>query len=138
MQTKILIIALIEHNGKILLRKKPDGAPPYKETWYLFGVEINNGDQNFEELLNKQIHEQTGINISIIERLSWDTEIKNDHDGEEKLFVYLDCKCIYLNGELTPGKGIEKLEWVSKENLSSYDLVPPSKKLFSKLGYLHT
>ncbi len=37
MKTKILNIAVIENNGKVLMRKKPDGSLPYKETWYLFG-----------------------------------------------------------------------------------------------------
>ena len=39
-------------------------------------------------------------------------------------------------GELVPAEGIEKLEWVPIEQLSSYNLVPPPRKLFKKIGYL--
>lgn len=39
MQTKVLIVGVVKNNGAILMRKKPDGSPPYKEAWYIFGAE---------------------------------------------------------------------------------------------------
>lgn len=37
MPTKVLIVAIVENeNGGILMRKKPDGSPPYAETWYRY------------------------------------------------------------------------------------------------------
>ena len=41
MKTKILSIGIIKNGNTILLRKKPDGSAPYKETWYLFGGEVD-------------------------------------------------------------------------------------------------
>jgi 8-oxo-dGTP pyrophosphatase MutT (NUDIX family) len=68
--------------------------------------------------------------------LSWDTEVKQDIDIEEKQFIYLGTMCEYVAGESKPGQGIEKLEWIPIEQLEVYDIVPPAKKLFIKLGYL--
>jgi hypothetical protein len=34
------------------------------------------------------------------------------------------------------GAGIENLEWLQIGKLDAYDIVPPSKALFKKLGYL--
>jgi len=137
MKTKILNIAVIEHNGKILMRKKPDGSLPYKETWYLFGGEVNNGISP-EEATKELVKLQTGINIKLRENLTWDTEIKNDLDGERKQFIYLDSMYDYIDGELKIGEdqNIEKLEWIPVEDLPKYDIVPPSIVLFNKLGYL--
>lgn len=65
--------------------------------------------------------------------MSWDTEIKNDLDGIQKFFVYLDVICEYVGGKLVTGPGVEKLEWVDKADLSSYDIVPPSRILLRNL-----
>ena len=132
---KILVIAVVQKNNQILLRKKPDGSPPYKETWYLFGGEFV-PNKTPETILQETLKSQTGVDIKLVKKLGWDTEIKKDHDGLEKLFVYLDALCDYVGGELTPAAGIEKLEWVDRVKLNDYDLVPPSRKLFSKLGYI--
>lgn len=134
MQTKILIIAVIRRGDKILLRKKPDGSPPYKETWYIFGAELVPGEK-LETSLQKHLRQQTGIEVRVSEQTSWDTEIKADIDGITKQFVYLDVLCDYVSGELVPGQGIEKLDWVPLDTLHTYDNVPPSRILFAKLGY---
>jgi len=135
MKVKILVVGIVRKGNKILLRKKPKGSPPYKETWYLFGGELV-GVSTPEKAIQSQLEKQAGIKIKMIKQLSWDTEVKKDRDGERKLFVYLDCMCEYVSGKLQPAKGIERLEWVNIKELSKYDHVPPSRKLLKKLGYL--
>ncbi|AKM80234.1 TPA: NUDIX domain-containing protein [Candidatus Saccharibacteria bacterium] len=136
MQTKVLVIAIVENkNGEVLLRKKPDGAPPYAETWYVFGAELQPG-QDVTETLNKHLEDQIGITVTVKDQIGWDTEVKCDLDGKEKQFVYLDVICEYSEGELRLSEGVERLEWVAKDKLAEYDNVPPSVKLFRKLGWL--
>ncbi len=135
MQTKVLIIGVVKRASAILMRKKPDGSPPYKETWYLFGGEVA-VDKTPDEVIIETVLTQAGVHIKGTQKFSWDTEIKHDLDGSEKYFVYLDVLCEYVGGELTPGPGIEKLAWVEIEDLPKYDIVPPSRVLFQKLGYL--
>lgn len=118
------------------MRKKLDGSPPYKETWYLFGAEAT-PDKSPNEALKEHIKQQVGIDIAVAKKFSWDTEVKNDLDGVKKFFIYLDVLCKYESGELTLSPGIEKLEWAEIEKLEDYDLVPPSVEVFKKLGYLH-
>lgn len=137
MKTKILNIAVIEHDGKILMRKKPNGSLPYKKTWYLFGGEVAEG-KSPENATKEIVNLQAGINIKLRQNLGWDTEIKNDLDGELKQFIYLDSMYDYVDGDLQIGENqnIEKLEWIPIEELNKYDTVPPSIILFKKLGYL--
>lgn len=127
METKTLIIAVIKKDDSILMRKKPDGSLPYEETWYLFGAESD---------LEEAVKAQTGIDISVGEQFDEDSEVKADHDGVVKQFIYKDVMCEYISGELVPGEGIEKLKWIPIAELKNYDIVPPSVKLFKKLGYL--
>jgi len=135
MQTKVLVVGVVRKDNAVLMRKKPDGSAPYKETWYLFGGETD-GSRVPDDAIRETVLFQAGITIAVGQKFSWDTEIKHDLDGIEKYFVYLDVLCDYSGGELIPAPGIEKLEWVSTEDLHQYDIVPPSRILFQKLGYL--
>lgn len=135
MQTKVLIVAVVRKGNAVLMRKKPDGSSPYKETWYLFGAEATPNCVP-DEVLKEHIQRQAGVTVKVGQKFSWDTETKHDLDGIEKFFVYLDAICEYESGELTLSPGIEKLEWVEISDLKKYDLVPPSVELFKKLGYL--
>lgn len=133
MKTNILVIGVIRKGDAVLLRKKPDGSAPYKETWYLFGGQLEGANINPERVLIDTVKIQTGIDIIVHEKISWDTEIKPNHEGEQSFYIYLDCICEYVSGELVLSEGIEKLEWVHKDQLKNYDLVPPAKKLFNRL-----
>ena len=135
MQTKVLIVGIVKKDSAILMRKKPDGSPPYNETWYIFGAETTS-DINPDHAIVHEVQKKSGITVSVKNKVSWDTEIKNDLDGVEKFFIYLDVECEYVSGEIEVGEGIEKIEWVKLENLASYDIVPPSRVLFEKLGYM--
>lgn len=135
MQTKVLIVGIVKKDGAILMRKKPAGSPPYKETWYIFGVEATSGIDPNQAIID-EVREKSGIEVSVRNKVSWDTEIKNDLDGVEKFFVYLDVECEYVGGDIVVGEGIEKIEWVMPKDLTSYDIVPPSRVLFEKLGYI--
>ncbi len=135
METKVLIVAVVKKDGAILMRKKPDGSPPYKETWYIFGA-VASHDVDPDEAVKAEVLEKSGITVSVTDKISWDTEVKHDLDGVKKFFIYLDVECEYLSGDIVVAEGIEKIEWVKPEDLDSYDIVPPSRVLFEKLGYL--
>ena len=118
------------------MRKKPAGSPPYAETWYIFGAEATASvDPN--EAIIAEVLTKSGVTVRVTNKISWDTEVKNDLDGIEKFFIYLDVECEYISGEIRVAEGIEKIEWVKPEDLASYDIVPPSRILFEKLGYLN-
>jgi ADP-ribose pyrophosphatase YjhB (NUDIX family) len=135
LKTKVLVIGVVRKGDFVLMRKKPDGSLPYKETWYIFGGELT-PNTNYEQAIKDELIAKAGVDVRVVEKLSWDTEVKHDLDGEEKLFIYLDMLCEYVDGELTPADGIEKLQWIPINELANYDIVPPSRILFKKLGYL--
>lgn len=135
MQTIVLIVAIVKKDDAVLMRKKPDGSPPYAETWYIFGAELMPGIDP-DQAIKDTVRGQSGIDITIRERFSWDTEVKHDLNNIEKQFVYLDVICEYAGGEPVPGPGIEKIEWVRTADLNNYDIVPPSVEVFKKLGWL--
>lgn len=134
MQTKILIIGNIKKGNSILMRKKFAGSGPYKETWYSFGSEFIAGEDP-SQTFKKYVKNFVGIEITPIRYFFWDTEIKKDHDGTEKQFIYLDLECEYASGEPLVPEDLEKVEWVPIEKLNTIDVVLPSVEMFQRLGY---
>lgn len=132
---KVLIIGTINKGPSVLMRKKFAGSKPYNETWYSFGCDFIDG-KNPADTFTEFIKGFVGIDVFPIKNLSWDTEIKEDHDGIPKQFIYLEVEFEYLSGSLTLPEGLEKVEWIPIKNLSELDIVPPSVILFKKLGYL--
>jgi len=118
--TKKLIIAIIENGDKILMRKKPAGSPPYKETWYMFGCERVPAQEDLVTLKN-YLRAELDINVDISKKpIAPTSEIKQDHDGIEKKFIYTNLRCKYLNGVPKITKDIEQVEWVPKDRLNDH------------------
>jgi len=134
MDVKVLAIAIIRNGDLVLMRKKPSNSP-YRETWYLFGADVTR-NKDIDSELKRHIKSQTGIDIEIESKFSWDSEVKEDTDRQLKQFFYLDTLCKYIGGELTTGSDIEKLKWVKISDLATYDIVPPSRIVFKKLKYI--
>ncbi|MBI2062547.1 MAG: hypothetical protein HYT64_02575 [Candidatus Yanofskybacteria bacterium] len=134
--TKELIIAVVEKDDAILMRKKPAGSAPYEETWYSFGCE-RIPTQDDPTTLKDYLKTELGIDVEVDnESIPFGAEIKKDHDGIEKNFIYINLHCKYLGGDPKIPKGAERVEWISKDKLMEYDIVPPSIKLFKTLGWL--
>jgi hypothetical protein len=135
MNSVLMAIAIIKDGNNILLRRVDPAKNPYSEPWALFGGRID-GEGTVNELLNLELNERWDMNVSIDEKLWWDEEVKADHDGETKRFIYLDALCNIASGSVTPANNNEQLEWVEISNLSNYPLNPPSVAVLKKLRYL--
>lgn len=132
MQTVLMAVAVVRDGDKVLLRKMNPQKSPYKELWALFGGRIV-GDGSVVDALNSELSARWGFTVRVDKKLWWDEEIKVDHDGEEKRFIYLDVICSVLSGDLRPGEG-ELLEWVLNAEAEKYDLNPPTRILLNRLG----
>ena len=128
----ILVISHVKKDNAFLFRKKPDGSPPYQETWYGFGATLDDDAHDPEQAIAIAVKQQTGIDVKVLERLWWDVEIKPDLDGEETFFFYLHTIAEYVSGDLKPGADIEKLEWINVADLDNYDIVPPSRAFLKR------
>mgnify|MGYP001582720250 CR=1 FL=1 len=94
LESKTLLIAVVENGDNILMRKKPGGSLPYKETWYLFGCE-RKSNQDDEKTLIEYLKEVIGVDVYSPVNVGEDSEVKQDHDGIVKNFTYRDFSCHY-------------------------------------------
>jgi ADP-ribose pyrophosphatase YjhB (NUDIX family) len=134
MKTVVMAIAVIRKDDQVLIRKFDPAKNPYKEPWGLFGGRLD-GEGTVEEQLNRGLQERWNMTVTIREQLTWDTDQKVDHDGEEKRFIYLDALCDLATGEPSALNPNEALKWVPVTELKAYQQVPPGVRLFEKLGY---
>ena len=128
-------VAVVKDGDKVLLRKMDPLKSPYDQLWALFGGRVES-ESSVDEALNKELMNRWNFSVSIVEKLWWDEEVKVDHDGEEKRFVYLDAICNIAEGNPDPVNQNETLEWVSVNNLREYAINPPTKTLLTRIGYL--
>jgi ADP-ribose pyrophosphatase YjhB (NUDIX family) len=134
MKTVLMAIAVVRKDDQILIRKFDPAKNPYKEPWGLFGGRLE-GEGTVEEQLNRELQERWNMTVTVREQLTWDTDQKVDHDGEEKRFIYLDALCDLATGEPSPLNPNEVLKWVPVTELKAYQQVPPGVRLLKKLGY---
>lgn len=127
-----MAIAIVKNDNKLLLRQTDPAHNPYSEPWALFGGRLE-GEGDVTTLLNKELKERWNFQVEITERLWWDEDIKADHDGETKRFIYIDAICTITSGEPHPKNMNENIEWVNVDELKNYQLNPPTRTVLQKL-----
>ena len=136
MKSRVIVSAVIEKGDELLFAYKPQNVGPYANTAHLIGGGVNLGEEKLDEALLREIKEESGIKVEIIETLGFDEDITNDKHGEKMHYVFLVYRMRYVSGELKPGSDIERLKWVSKDKLHEIPLNLPSQRLFERIGYL--
>ena len=136
MEHRIIVVGVVKKGTKILLGQKPPGKGPYPDTWHLPGGGINFGEETCEEAVQREIKEEAGIEVTNVQKASWDTDIEPNKHGVNTYYIFLDYTADYKQGELLPGDDMHHFEWVDKDKLLEYKLNKPSKILLKKLGYL--
>ena len=132
MQTRVIVSAVIEKDGKLLFGRKKQNVGPYPNTWHLIGGGINQSESLFDAL-KREVHEEAGIKIKNIVPLSFDEDYEPNKHGKRTHYIFLVFKAQYASGTLKANDDIVQLIWVKKSLLSTIKLNRPSMKLFKKL-----
>lgn len=136
MKSRIIVAAIIEKNGEILLGRKPDDVGPYPNTWHIPGGGVDLDDETLEEALRREIKEETGLEVGELENIGFDEDKEPDKYNELTHYIFLVFKTTVKRQTEVAGDDINKLKWVKKSELHKFPLTRPSQKLFKKLGWL--
>lgn len=136
MKSRVIVVGLIEKDGKILLGKKPENIGPYPNTWHIPGGGVNLGEETIEDALRRELREEAGIEIDNIEPLGFDEDREPNKHGEMMHYIFLDFKAQYASGEVKAGDDIHHLQWIEKSELKNLNLNKPTLKLLRKLNYI--
>jgi len=105
--------AIIEHNGSILLLNDPDIGDD------LPGGKIQKGETDFVKALQREVCEETTLEIKVGKPLSTDykpiAHPQNTRDRGKFIFVVF-YSCEYVSGEVGLSDEHDAFKWITKEN----------------------
>ncbi len=136
MKSRVVVSAIIEKNGKILLGQKPKNIGPYPNTWHLPGGGIKLDEESLEEAVRREVREETTLEMTNLRRVSFDEDYEPDKNGEMTHYLFLVYKASYKSGELKASDDLQKFQWVDKNEIKKLPLTRPSRKLFKELGWM--
>lgn len=136
MNTRIIVSAVIEHNGKYLFGRKTKDVGPYPNTWHLLGGGVNLEKETLLNAIKREVKEEAGIEITDIESLGFNEEDGLNKHNEKTHYVFHVYNAKYKSGKLTPNDDIEELKWFAKEEIKNIPLANPSIKLFKKINLI--
>lgn len=136
MKSRVVVVGLIEKDGKYLLGQKAKDAMPYPNTWHIPGGGVRLEEESLKDALRREIKEETGIEIKNIQPLAFGEDEEQNKFGEMTHYLFLQYKAEYSSGEAVASDDMAIIEWFSKPELKELNLNRPSAKLFKKLGLI--
>jgi 8-oxo-dGTP diphosphatase len=136
MNARVIVVGVIEKDGKILVGKKAPNTGPYPNTYHIPGGGVEMGQESLEEALIREVREEVGIEIGDITPVTFDEDSEPNKHGEMTHYLFLSYTAKYVSGEIKPGDDMHNLEWVEKNELRKLNLNKPSLKLLKTLRYL--
>src|ERR1700722_5591892 len=110
--------ALIFRGDRILLVER--GKDPLKGYWSLPGGVVEVGE-TLEQAIRREVREETGLEIEIIETIEIFERIMRDAAGRpEYHYVLIDYLCRSASGDAQPADDAARVEWVRRDELHRY------------------
>jgi 8-oxo-dGTP pyrophosphatase MutT (NUDIX family) len=139
---------VISSDDKLLMGKKdPSKGGVYADCWHIPGGGVDEGEDKLTTL-NREIQEETGV---VIEDAEIELVDDNGRGATEKTlkgtgervwcnmnFNVYSVRLTRKSDEisLTPTDDLVELQWFSFSELPGVQVTPPSRELFTRLGYI--
>lgn len=123
-------VALVVKDRKLLATKRRDANPQFNGKWEFPGGGIDKGEE-VEECLKRETREETGLNVSIIDRLPgvFTATVEFREGGGYQVFL-LPYICSIIFGEIQlADEESSDYGWYSLEEFSKLDPMPLNKKI---------
>jgi len=103
--------AFIEKDGQILILNDPVEGLDFP------GGKIQEGETDFVEALQREVREETALEIEIGEPfIIWFNEFPQNHRNAGKKVYLVGFRCKYHSGEIMLSEEHNTYRWVTKEN----------------------
>jgi 8-oxo-dGTP diphosphatase len=132
MNSRVIVTAYIEKEGKVLLAKKKAGVGPYPDTWHLPGGGVNLGNESIDEAIIREVKEETGLDVESLERIVFDEDFEPDKNSEMTHYIFLIYKMTANSFKAIADDDIVELKWVDRKELKDLPLPRPLIKYIEK------
>lgn len=122
---EVVAAIIINNENKILIAKRKVSLK-YGGLWEFPGGKVEKGEA-YEDTAIRELKEEMGIDIQILKYFG-----ETISDQQDKSIKLIGFKCIVINGDITLTDH-DEYKWVSKDELTNYELTPADKYFAFKL-----
>ena len=120
---------IIADERTLLIRR---GNAPLKGEWSIPGGTLEVGE-TIAEGVRRELAEETGIEVRVVELIEVFERIFSDGDGRAKYhFVILDYLCEAASGRARAGSDVTDVAWAAEPELEQYLLTPTATRVIKK------
>lgn len=130
---RVITVAVIFKNGKVLLGQKAPGKGPYPNTWHFPGGGVETGTETIDEALKRELTEEVHIIPTKYSRLFFHDDFGKNKHGNDVYYIFLMYLVTDYSGKERPGDDLVKLQWFSINELEKIPLPEPSIRILPKL-----
>lgn len=133
-KSKIVIASgpVIVENNKVLLNQHGD-----TEFWKFCGGKVENYETDLIENARREVKEEMGIDISILDENPFITYTTKENEDGEKIDVILVHFLAERIGEISPGEDIRKWNWIEINGLENENLAPNIMLALDYFGFIN-
>lgn len=122
--------AVVWDGSRVLLERR--GQPPGQGSWALPGGLIDLGE-TAEAAVQREIHEECGIEVTVGPVLGLFEPIQHDPDGRIRYhYVVIDFLAYYRSGVTQVGDDAAELCWAAPEELDNFGLHPATQAMIER------
>ncbi len=123
--------AVAIRNANILLVKR--AFEPGAGKWSIPGGLVELGEK-LSEACAREMHEETGIEIEVLELINVFDMVDRDDSGKVKYhFVLVDFLTKPIGGEERPSAEVSEMKWVTRDEARKMDLTRTARKVIDEL-----
>lgn len=123
--------AVVVRDSSVLLVKRDQ--EPSKGFWSIPGGVIELGE-SFEHAVQREVQEETGIEVTIVRLLDVAENIVRDDDGTIRFhYVLVDYLAHPITSDLSPRSDVSEARWVDFHLLDDFSLSKGTKKLIEMI-----
>jgi 8-oxo-dGTP diphosphatase len=131
---QVAVGAVVVKDGKILLVRR--NKAPHKDLWAIPGGSVELGE-TLQEAAEREIREETGLDIKAKEPVYTFDLIEKDHKGTIRFhYVIVDLSADYISGELCAADDALDARWFDPEELEHIDASESTRDLLNKIDFL--
>ncbi|PIQ73591.1 hypothetical protein COV58_01705 [Candidatus Roizmanbacteria bacterium CG11_big_fil_rev_8_21_14_0_20_36_8] len=115
---QLVVLPVIENDGKYLLTKRIDKYSDYHGKWQLPGGAMEFSETP-EKALRREVHEELGIEVNIVKLIpTIDIKVRGKWQG---IFISYLCSMKDENAEIILNEEASKFQWFTLEEIKKLD-----------------